>query len=284
MMTRYPSGRPNFMPAVIRVGITAAVLGSVMLLGACAETRYVEGATESDSASLHTVRTVRYDLRDAYLAQAPECVAVLPLEAAAGTPDETANFIEAAAARHLSQRVARVIGPRERAHWSRRLAVDLSHPGDRNRFLSATGCDAFLRPTLMADDDFYLVVWSRRSIDLRLHVMRPANPAVAGDGKEETLWIARHAASRGDGGLPISPVSAGIAAMEAGGHQSDHDIQPSLIEDAIRRMIVTLPDTRGPAGQSSGYAFGQSADTSLNAGLGAGAAAQYAQPVKRRHP
>ncbi|MBT5839744.1 MAG: hypothetical protein HOH80_12165, partial [Rhodospirillaceae bacterium] len=64
----------------------------------------------------------------------------------------------------------------------------------------------------------------------------------AGDGFQ--IWYARHKARRGDGGLPLSPLGLGGAAISAGWVQGDGDRLPSMIDDAMRRIAMTIPDTR----------------------------------------
>ena len=84
----------------------------------------------------------------------------------------------------------------------------------------------------------YLVslVWSQQSLSLTLELKSIR--------QEKTLWAAHHKAKRSGGGLPLSPISAAVNAAKAGLHQADDDVTDSLIDDAIRRMIVTLPDLR----------------------------------------
>lgn len=208
-------------------------------LVACAQTQYVHEGQEVEPSMM---RTVRVDLKDAFYKTAPVCVTVLPVAAASEVSPLLKEFIEQSVARHLSQRVPVAIGPDLRKRWTRRLAVDLTDAGDQRRFLRASKCDAFLQPELMAAADDYFVIWSNKSIDLRLKLFTP--PKSRSDKKGELLWITRHAASRGDGSLPLDIASLGIGTFKAGSHHSDAEVQFSLIEDAVRRMMVTLPDTR----------------------------------------
>lgn len=91
------------------------------------------------------------------------------------------------------------------------------------------------------------MIWSDKSVDIRLRLF---TPGTSPNGEtDELLWIARHAASRGDGSLPLDLASLGIGAFKAGNHNMDAEMHFSLTEDAVRRMMVTLPDTR-PAGFS----------------------------------
>ena len=58
-----------------------------------------------------------------------------------------------------------------------------------------------------------------------------------------TLWKARHTASRSDGGLPLSPFSAPLSAFQAASLAGDDDVTPSMVEDVVRRLFATLPNS-----------------------------------------
>ena len=51
-------------------------------------------------------------------------------------------------------------------------------------------------------------------------------------------------ARRGDGGMPISIMGAGSGVFAAGKLAGDTDALPSMIDDSVRRMMVSLPDMR----------------------------------------
>jgi len=216
------------------------VLVALLVMTGCAQTEYLH---EGEQPENPMARTVRVDLKDAFFRIAPTCVAVLPTVSVSSTSPALTDFIERSVARYLSQRVPMIIGPNQRHQITQRLTVDLSDPDGRARFLKGASCDAFIEPQLMAASDDYFVVWSNRSIDLRLRLFQPR---IGGDGEDDNLlWIARHAASRGGGGFPLDLASLGIGAIKAGSHQMDYEMNFSIVEDAVRRMMVTLPDTRG---------------------------------------
>ncbi|GEM_PF-747827 len=229
----------------VRRNLCLAILAMLAVTG-CAQTEYLNQGEQSANPM---ARTVRADLKDEFFRVAPACVAVLPAVSVGPSSPQMATFIERAVARHLSQRVPTVIGPDQRRDLARRLTLDVSNPDDRHRFLKGARCDAFIEPQLMASSDDYFVIWSSRSIDLRLRMFQPSH---AGDGDEgKLLWIARHATSRGDGGFPLDIASLSIGAIKASSHQMDQEMNYSIVEDAVRRMMVTLPDTRG------GIAYGE---------------------------
>ena len=92
--------------------------------------------------------------------------------------------------------------------------------------------------------DDYIVLWARRGLTIGLTLRRIADGTV--------LWQARHSAGRGDGGLPISIIDLPFSAVRAGMVTKDPEMFASIADDAVRRMIKTLPDIRGsdPVGGS----------------------------------
>jgi hypothetical protein len=177
---------------------------------------------------------VRFEVAKAFYADPPDCVTILPIE----TPPESAvaETIEGALARHLAGRVPRVIGPAERRRFERAAGLDLASAEDRRSFAATSRCRFFLRTTMDQLRNDYLLVWSGRSVGLSLELL----PASGG----EALWQARHVAARSDGALPLSPFSLVAGAFQAGQFQSDADILSSIVDDAARRMMATLPDVR----------------------------------------
>lgn len=216
-----------------RIKKLAAMAGLGLVLTGCVTTTYSQADPEGAS-SLPFAREVFYKVTDAYYTDLPECVTVMPAKGIKNP--KISGMVELAAARHLSQRLGRVIGPAERRHLVRKLVVDLNSPFDRNHYLAATGCKHFAVPSVKTIDNTFVVFWSQMNVELQLSIERPA------DGFR--LWYARHKARRGDGGLPLSPLGLGGAAISAGWVQGDGDRLPSMIDDAMRRIARTIPDTR----------------------------------------
>ena len=209
-----------------RRAVTIAVVASAIALASCrTEYRaYDERPATSDDAPVER----------AFYRDPPQCVVVLP--APGGGPAGAAALrIERAVARHLRDKVPRVIGPLRRDRAARRLALDLNHAGDRRRFGQIESCDAFVRWRVIGLSSANFLVWSRRDFGLDVEMFREA---------DRTLWKASHVARRSDGGLPLSPLSAPVAIFEASRFSNDRDILPSMIDDAMRRLVVTLPDVR----------------------------------------
>ena len=207
--------------------------GAGLVLAGCVTTTYSQ-ADPNSASSLPFAREVFYRVSDAYYTELPQCVTVMP---AVGVKNpKISAMVEGAAARQLSQRLGRVIGPTERRHVVRKLVVDLKNTFDRDHYLAATGCKYFAVPSVKSIDNTFLVFWSQMDVELQLSIEHPR--------QGEHLWYARHRAQRGDGGLPLSPLGLGGAAISAGWVQGDGDRLPSMIDDAMRRIALTIPDTR----------------------------------------
>ena len=64
----------------------------------------------------------------------------------------------------------------------------------------------------------------------------------AADG--HVLWRARHIADRSGGGLPVSPIGIVIDTYSSAQFSSDREIAESVVDDALRRLVRSLPDAR----------------------------------------
>jgi len=216
--------------------MTAAHAGTVLaaglVLAGCVTTTYKPYDHAQDPAPL-TERRVSYQVADGLYRDPPACAVILPVRQA---PKPVARAVEASARRHLSGRLHRVIGPRERERLVRSLAVDLEHAGDRRAFARATRCRAYVRTTVTTRADAYMVVWSQRGLGLEMNLARTSDDRI--------LWKARHTVDRNDGGLPLSPFSVPFAAYRAARLAGDSDQVDSMADDVVRRMVVSLPDLR----------------------------------------
>jgi hypothetical protein len=173
-----------------------------------------------------------YTLSDALWRAAPDCVVVLP----AGTAGEVAaQHAERAFARHLSGRIAQVIGPGRRTREARHLGLDLRHPGDRTAYADLVGCrhGAEFR---LAGGRSWALIWAEAAIDMEARLLELTTGRV--------LWEARHRVARQQGGLPISPVGLLIAAGTTGAFVAQADLVPSVLDDGLRALVATLPDLR----------------------------------------
>lgn len=222
------------MKAPIRT-LALSACAAVLAVG-CAETTYrgFDGGGGGDPAP-PAERLVRYHLARAYWRTAPDCAAVQFTPANA--PPEIRRAVTDAVERHLSRRLARVMGLGETQAAGRRLAVDLSDPGGLAVFAQLTGCAAMVRIRLHSVSDDYFVVWTRRGVAISLEMV------LSRDAK--LLWKAHHRAGRSDGGLPFGVLSLPFTLVRAARLKGDGEVFESIADDAVRRMMRTLPDLRG---------------------------------------
>ncbi len=213
--------------------MVAAVVLAAVSVAACTTTTYrgYDGAAEE---SLPWDRDIASDVDPAIYLAPLSCVVVAPTSQGEDSP--LGEIIERALARHLSERVRRVIGPTERRRMERELVFDLNDAGDRRHFGDASGCRAFLDWTVLAAASDYAVVFSQRRFGMEVTLSHP--------GGGTFLWRAAHVARRTEGGLPLSLVSVPLAAFEATRFHQDEDILASMVDDVVRRVFVTLPDLR----------------------------------------
>lgn len=209
---------------------------SLMLLAACTETRYIRYQGEKGSPDMFS-RQVEFNVSKSFYRDPPDCVVVVPSSTAGkGQGDSRSRVVEDALARQLSGKVNRVIGPNERDRFVRRLALDLSRPGDGRVLARQARCGFFVWAKPWGGGSLYALVWTQTRVGLELVMTRA--------GGDDSLWQARHVATRSDGGFPLSPFSIASNAFMAARLNADGDVPLSLIDDALRRMIHTLPDTR----------------------------------------
>jgi hypothetical protein len=209
-----------------------AVLLTGLTLAACTGIEYRKtGAGREEEASLSPV--VRYELRRDFFRELPRCVTVLPAEGPGDTKMKTE--IENAAARHLHMKFERVIDGRARSRIARDGAFRMSGGDDLARFSLAAGCGHFLQLRIRENDSKYALVWSVRTIGL--------SAELTGARTGKPLWRATHSTYRGDGGLPLSPLSLVGATFRASSFHLNGELTDSMIDDAMRRIFGTLPDT-----------------------------------------
>ncbi len=215
-----------------------SVMASALMLFACQTDyrSYGERPATGGGAAIEEIngRRVFYRVDRAFYRDPPQCVVVMP-PPDDGAPASVTVNVEAAVARHLRDKVRRVIGPLERRRAERRLALDLNDAGDRRRLARHERCNAFVRWRLIGSSSANFLVWSHRDVGLDVEMFRDP---------DKTLWKASHVAHRSDGNVPLSPLSAPFAIYVAARFSKDRDILPSMIDDTMRRLVVSLPDVR----------------------------------------
>jgi len=215
-----------------------SLIATLGLLSGCTEISYVHShnpqsviSNEDDGFG----RKVDYHLARAFYETPPACIMVVPTQIN-NVPQHLTQTIDEAVSRHLTTRVDRIIDARRVTIEARGRVYDPANPDDRQRMANTLRCDTFAEIDTTGVDTLFAVVWTDISINIGLTLRR------ARDG--EIIWRSRHRARRGDGGMPISIMGAGSGVFAAGKLAGDTDALPSMIDDSVRRMMVSLPDMR----------------------------------------
>ncbi len=206
---------------------------AITLLGGCTQTTYT-GMDEKDPATPMLERRVAFQMKPAFFHRPPSCAAVV--STSAKVPAVIRRAVEESVERHLATKFQRAIGGGPSRRIATRIAVDLDHAEDRKIFARQTKCGGIVEVRLDAVEDDYMVLWTNRTVGISLRLIR------ASDGV--LLWQAQHKAGRGDGGLPFSPLSLPVSIARAARIKGDPEIFHSIADDAVRRMMRTLPDMR----------------------------------------
>lgn len=224
--------------------IRYVLFGAALLISGCNTVRHVDYQEEQSANSPVELaglrRTVEIRVDPAYNRLTANCVTVLPISGTTSAPLPLA--LNEAMARHLRDRFGEVIGPHEAMSLSRRLVVDLAHPGDRALYARKTQCPLFVELTPWGSGSTYALVWTRRMVGAEARLTDAAGDTV--------YWRARHAATRADGGLPFSPIDIAVSLFQATKLQQDQDVNLSLADDLARRLVATIPDMGLPPSPS----------------------------------
>jgi len=206
----------------------------LLATAACTEVRYLrEGGAEPADGPLG--RTVVYKVEGAFYRSPPRCAVVMPIHWP-NAPPALARQVEEALGRHLMAKVDRVIGPAARDRAARQRVYDLGDAEQRRRLARALGCDTVVEGETRAAESTFAAVWAQTRFGLAVSLER------ASDGRR--LWRASHTAERSAGGLPLSILGLPKDAFLAGRLMKDGEVFPSMLDDVVRRLMASLPDTR----------------------------------------
>ena len=214
-------------------GNLASIMSLALVLTACAQTQYVGFEDADEPNPISPIRTVMVEIDEDFYDEFPDCVVVMR-PAAAENLDRFPKLVEASLALYLTRKISRVVGGVERDLLARNMAIDLVHPGDREAFMEALDCDAFVTAEVLGPGHLYLFVWSQVRIGLEVRMTRYRDQRV--------LWRARHIADRSEGGLPLSPLSAILDGYSSAQFSADKEIIDSVVDDAVRRIVASLPN------------------------------------------
>ena len=211
------------------------LLLSGFLLAGCTETRYVnyrEGTSHDDLP----FRVVAYEIDPSFHEEFPTCVLILPPGPGDRITVDLSRIIETALARQIMRRFDRVIDGQELRNAVERYGFDIDDRKERRSLTGKLGCDAYIRTEVLDPRMDYLLVWSQIGVGLELQLRRSID--------DHLLWRARHKARRSEGGLSFSPLGILVDSVFSSRFAADREVAESLVDDALRRMVVPLPDTR----------------------------------------
>ncbi len=202
------------------------VLMLALLSSACSQTSYVDPSVRGqDARELNPFdRVVEYRIDLGLIVANPTCIAVGPIEMAKGvnSSQEWVDTIRAS------------IMARSRAAFPDVAIVEIeADPSVAMMEANIQGCHYVVLTELTNQDETYLMAWSRKRIGIWVRLVRTE------DGDE--LWSAKHIASRSEGAVPLDPLAAAVTVFRTADFNSDKDIMPSLLDDAMRRTFSTLP-------------------------------------------
>lgn len=201
------------------------------MVTACGGTNFNDTAKfepeQSQGLAAWIDRDVDFHLDYAFVADPPRCVAVVPL--ITDLPPELSGYFRESLARHLYAKVDKV------------KLIEQGSPATEDwRWLAAaSGCPYWVSMDVGKTDKLFALVWSGHRVDLSISMRRLSDDSL--------VWQARHSATRSVGGPATSPIGVVLGTVKSAGFLSDDDVAISLIDDAMRRVMETLPDVRQSA-------------------------------------
>ena len=201
-------------------------LALVLLSSACSQTSYVDQSVSGQDARVLNPfdRVVEYQIDLGLIVANPTCIAVGPIEMAEGVNSS----------QHWVDTIRASIMSRSRAAFPDVAIVEIAaDPSVAMMEANIQGCQYVVLTELTTQDETYLMAWSRKRIGIWVRLVHTENG--------EELWSAKHIASRSEGNVPLDPLAAAVTVFRTTDFDSDGDILPSLLDDAMRRTFSTLP-------------------------------------------
>jgi hypothetical protein len=220
---------------LLNFGLCFSMLVVGLILTGCTDTKYIDYNAEKPGA-VSPFKTVAYEIDKSFYENFPRCVLIIPPAAGGKITMELSSIIENTLSRHLLGRFDRVIDSIERKVAAERHELLISDPVDQQFLARKMKCDSILNVEVVEPRVDYVLIWSRIGIGLELQLSRTEDRHV--------LWKAKHKAERSEGGLSLSPIGAVVDTVSSTRFASDRDVAEGVIDDAVRRMIVPLPNVR----------------------------------------
>lgn len=212
-------------------GVLSLLFPCIIALSACMTSPNVEygSVTELSQAKILPHKKVWSRVYTAYYHHVPLCVDV---QVSSRWPRETQKVIAQSLLRQSSLHFPQVM--------LYNSAIDTDWSGSRwaPRTVAAvqkSSCDyILLAEPWQQNEDLEVGFYVERNFGIAVQLQYKHQ-------SKETLWQAYHITSRHQGGIPISPVGLAVNIVKAESLRHDTDIFPSLVDDAIRRVLVSLP-------------------------------------------
>lgn len=214
------------------------LLTCLLLLSACVTPGYQDHSGKSAAGNAQTedvkATDIHFRLSSQFYRDPPLCAIVLPTEKAPNA--DSSVQIARAFARHLRGRMDRVIFPLEAMGLARNLALDLNEETDLRRLAHKSRCAYFARSSVYDYGEEFGLVLAQKKIGVHATIFKPDH--------EYPVWEATNTAWRGDGGVPLSPLSIITSVTSAAIFSQNREIMASLADDLFRRLVTTIPDNR----------------------------------------
>ena len=208
---------------------TLPVILALTAVTGCASPTYVnKGDGETGWLGMNEVV---FQVNDAYKANPPDCVAILPLTTK--TPSQPMATPEDAAKVRLSL-YAHLATQSKRGVRLERIDHVLNHvKGDHKALAEQIKCGTTLEGEITEYGTTFLALYSRVAVGIDLKMVRAA------DG--EILWEGHHTAASHGGSIPLDPVGVAMGVLDAASNIRDEQIL-RVTDDLARRLVSTIPD------------------------------------------
>ena len=212
------------------------ILGIAVLVG-CANPTYVD-KSDPDASSTLALTKVLFQVHDAYRADPPHCVAILPFNSRGekGTKPTAITFDQKEAVRRA---LYAHIAPQGK-HDVEQPRVDFvltklaaGSRADLGRIGEGLNCDALIVGEVTEYGSTFLGIYSRVAVGAKATMMRASDGAV--------LWEGEHVAASHGGSLPLSPIGLAMGVISAASNLAEEQLL-RVIDDLARRLATTIPD------------------------------------------
>ena len=197
-----------------------------VLVAACTQTSYLShDETSAPPPDLNPFeRRIEYDIDLAVTTRSTKCIVVAPATVAEGLRSDPT----------IAATVTQLILLQLKMKLGEPAVVEVDGDADLAQLEAALhNCAYVFRASVTVEDSTYLFVWSRKRVGIKAELIDVQD--------QNVVWWARHTAMRSAGRLPLSPIGAAVTIFQTGDFAADDDIRPSIVNDAVRRVLTTFP-------------------------------------------